>query len=48
VVLSWLLGGDPAVSPIVGVTTSEQLDEALAARNLRLSDEQRGRLDGAF
>jgi aryl-alcohol dehydrogenase-like predicted oxidoreductase len=48
VVLSWLLGGDPAVSPIVGVSTSEQLDEALAARSLRLSDEQRGRLDGAF
>jgi aryl-alcohol dehydrogenase-like predicted oxidoreductase len=48
VVLSWLLGGDPAVSPIVGVSTSEQLDEALAARNLRLSEDQRRRLDEAF
>jgi aryl-alcohol dehydrogenase-like predicted oxidoreductase len=47
VVLAWLLGGDPPVSPIVGVSTSEQLDEALAAQNLGLSDEQRHRMDEA-
>jgi aryl-alcohol dehydrogenase-like predicted oxidoreductase len=47
VVLAWLLGGDPAISPIVGVSSSEQIDEALAARNLELSDEQRRRLDEA-
>lgn len=47
VVLAWLLGGDPAISPIVGVSTPEQIDEALAARSLRLSDEQRRRLDEA-
>jgi aryl-alcohol dehydrogenase-like predicted oxidoreductase len=47
VVLAWLLGGDPAISPIVGASTSEQIDEALAARNLGLSDEQRRRLDEA-
>lgn len=47
VVLAWLLGGDPGISPIVGVSTSEQIDEALAARSLRLSDEQRRRLDAA-
>jgi aryl-alcohol dehydrogenase-like predicted oxidoreductase len=47
VVLAWLLGGDPAISPIVGVSTSEQIDEALAARNLRLSEAQRRRLDEA-
>jgi aryl-alcohol dehydrogenase-like predicted oxidoreductase len=47
VVLAWLLGGDPGISPIVGVSTAEQLDEALAARSLRLSDEQRRRLDAA-
>jgi aryl-alcohol dehydrogenase-like predicted oxidoreductase len=47
VVLAWLLRGDPAISPIVGVSTSEQIDEALAARNLGLSDEQRRRLDEA-
>jgi aryl-alcohol dehydrogenase-like predicted oxidoreductase len=48
VVLAWLLGGDPAVSPIVGVSTAEQLDEALAARALQLSDEQRRRMDEAL
>jgi aryl-alcohol dehydrogenase-like predicted oxidoreductase len=48
VVLAWLLGGDPAISPIVGVSSSEQLDEVMAARNLALSDEQRRRLDDAF
>jgi aryl-alcohol dehydrogenase-like predicted oxidoreductase len=47
VVLAWLLGGDPPISPIVGVSTAEQLDEALAARKLRLSDDQRRRLDEA-
>jgi aryl-alcohol dehydrogenase-like predicted oxidoreductase len=47
VVLAWLLGGDPAISPIVGVSTSEQIDEALAARNLGLNDQQRRRLDEA-
>jgi aryl-alcohol dehydrogenase-like predicted oxidoreductase len=47
VVLSWLLGGDPPISPIVGVSTSEQIDEALAARNVRLNDDQRRRLDEA-
>lgn len=47
VVLAWLLGGDPAISPIVGVSTAAQLDEAMAARRLRLSDDQRRRLDEA-
>jgi len=47
VVLAWLLGGDPAISPIVGVSTSEQIDEALAARSLQLSDEKRRRMDEA-
>jgi len=45
VVLAWLLGGDPAISPIVGVSSAEQLDEALAARDVVLGDEQRRRLD---
>ncbi len=47
VVLAWLIGGDPAIAPIVGVSTAEQLDEAMAARDLRLSDEQRRRLNDA-
>lgn len=47
VVLAWLLRGDPPVSPIVGVSTAAQLDEALAARGVELSAEQRRRLDEA-
>ncbi len=45
VVLAWLLDGDPPIAPIVGVSTAKQLDEAMAARDVRLSDEQRRRLD---
>jgi aryl-alcohol dehydrogenase-like predicted oxidoreductase len=45
VVLAWLLHGEPAISPIVGVSSLEQLDEAMAAAVLQLDDEQRKRLD---
>ncbi|HEU4422639.1 MAG TPA: aldo/keto reductase [Pilimelia sp.] len=45
VVLAWLGGGDPPITPIVGVSSAEQLDEALAAREVTLTDDQRGRLD---
>lgn len=45
VVLAWLRGGDPPMSPIVGVSTLAQLDEALDAEELRLPDELRERLD---
>ncbi|MEU4420471.1 aldo/keto reductase [Actinoplanes sp. NPDC024001] len=47
VVLAWLAGGPVPVSPIVGVTTAAQLDEAMAARGLQLTAEQRERLDAA-
>jgi aryl-alcohol dehydrogenase-like predicted oxidoreductase len=47
VVLAWLAGGDPPAVPIVGVSTVAQLDEALDARELTLTDEQRRRLDEA-
>lgn len=47
VVLAWLTGGTPAVTPIVGVSTPEQLDEAFAGVSLRLTEEQRSRLDAA-
>lgn len=45
VVLAWLLGGTPAVSPTLGVSTLDQLGEAMAARDLTLTSEQRHRLD---
>ena len=47
VVLSWLLGGDPEVSPIVGATTVPRLDEAMDAYELKLDAAHRERLDAA-
>lgn len=45
VVLAWLLGGDPPVIPIVGVSSVEQLNEVLGALELELPGESRVRLD---
>jgi aryl-alcohol dehydrogenase-like predicted oxidoreductase len=47
VVLSWLLGGDPGVWPIVGASTVERIDEVLDARDLKLDAALRTRLDEA-
>jgi aryl-alcohol dehydrogenase-like predicted oxidoreductase len=47
VVLAWMIGGHPAAVPIVGVSTAEQLDEAMAGAALELTAEQRERLDSA-
>lgn len=47
VVLAWLTGGNPAVTPIVGVSTVGQLDEAVAGVSLDLTAEQRSCLDSA-
>ena len=47
VVLAWMLGGDPPVLPILGVSSVAQLDEALAAADLVLDDAQRSRIDAA-
>ena len=45
VVLAWLMGGTPQISPILGASTVAQLEECLAARDLVLDDQQRARLD---
>jgi aryl-alcohol dehydrogenase-like predicted oxidoreductase len=45
VVLAWLLGGDPGVSPIVGATTVERVDEMLGV--VKLDAVLRARLDSA-
>ena len=45
VVLSWLLGGDPGFSPIVGASTVARIDEAMDAVDLKLDEEVRRRLD---
>jgi aryl-alcohol dehydrogenase-like predicted oxidoreductase len=47
VVLAWLLEGDPAVIPIVGAGSVAQLDELLAATDLKLDPDHRRRLDEA-
>ena len=47
VVLAWLTGGAPPATPVVGVSTVEQLDDAIAGASLRLTAEQRERLDSA-
>jgi aryl-alcohol dehydrogenase-like predicted oxidoreductase len=47
VVLAWLTGGTPAVTPVVGVSTVSQLDEAMAGAALELTADQRARLDAA-
>jgi aryl-alcohol dehydrogenase-like predicted oxidoreductase len=45
VVLAWLLGGEPAVWPIVGASTPERLDEVMAAADLKLDEGVRRHLD---
>lgn len=47
VVLAWMIGGDLPVVPLVGVSSLPQLDEALAAIDLDLTEDQRQRLDSA-
>lgn len=44
VVLAWLLDHDPAIVPLVGVSSIGQLDEVLEGVDLRLSAEQHERL----
>jgi aryl-alcohol dehydrogenase-like predicted oxidoreductase len=47
VVLSWLIGGELPVIPLVGASSVAQLEESLAAVDLELTAEQRARLDAA-
>ena len=47
VVLSWLIGADVPVIPLVGASSVAQLNESLAALDLHLTPSQRTRLDSA-
>jgi len=47
VALAWLLGAAVPVIPVVGISSIAQLEEALAAADLVLDADIRGRLDGA-
>ncbi|MDG4792938.1 aldo/keto reductase [Micromonospora sp. WMMD1082] len=48
VVLSWLIDGDVPTIPLVGASSVAQLEESLAAVDLKLTPEQRHRLDTAW
>ncbi|NUT40610.1 MAG: aldo/keto reductase [Thermoactinospora sp.] len=45
VVLSWQLGHELAIVPLVGASSVAQLDETLGALDLELTEDQRARLD---
>jgi aryl-alcohol dehydrogenase-like predicted oxidoreductase len=47
VVLSWLIGGEIPMIPLIGASSVAQLDESLAAVDLELTPGQRARLDAA-
>ncbi|MDX2931677.1 aldo/keto reductase [Streptomyces ipomoeae] len=47
VVLAWQLSGRFPIIPLAGVSSVAQLEENLAAVDLELTEEQRGRLDAA-
>jgi aryl-alcohol dehydrogenase-like predicted oxidoreductase len=47
VVLAWMAQSDPAVIPLLGTSTVDQLQENLRAQEVKLSAEQLTRLDGA-
>ncbi|GAA4670087.1 aldo/keto reductase [Phytohabitans rumicis] len=48
IALAWLLGKAPVSAPIVGVTKPHHLDDALAAVDLALSDEDVARLEAPY
>ncbi|GAA3846708.1 aldo/keto reductase [Streptomyces coacervatus] len=47
VVLAWQLGGALPIVPLAGASSTAQLEENLAAVDVELTADQRGRLDGA-
>ncbi len=48
VVLAWLASGRPQLTPIVGVSTVEQLELAVAGVSTRFTKEEMAALDGAY
>lgn len=48
VVLAWMIGGDLPIIPLIGASSVAQLDESLAAVDLKLTSEQREKLDAAY
>jgi aryl-alcohol dehydrogenase-like predicted oxidoreductase len=48
VALAWVLGNPVVTAPIIGATKPEHLDDAVAALDVHLTDEERGRLESAY
>ena len=48
IALAWVLAKPQVDAPIVGVTSADQLDAALAALDVELSDEDMARLEGPY
>jgi aryl-alcohol dehydrogenase-like predicted oxidoreductase len=48
IALAWLLGRPGVTAPILGATKSRHLDEAVAAVEVKLSDEEVARLEAAY
>ncbi|MFI2755144.1 aldo/keto reductase [Cellulomonas sp. P22] len=48
VVLAWLVGGDPVVRPVAGVSSMAQVEAALSGVRLTLPPEVRERLDAPW
>lgn len=48
VALSWMLGKDVVTSPIIGASRPEHLDDAVAALDLELTDDEVRRLEQPY
>ena len=48
IALAWLLSKEAVTAPIVGATKPEHLTDAVAAVDLKLSDEERQRLEAPY
>ncbi|HET7802504.1 MAG TPA: aldo/keto reductase [Humibacillus xanthopallidus] len=48
VALAWVLGNPVVTAPIIGATKLEHIDDAVAALDLHLGEEERARLESAY
>ena len=47
IVYAWIMQSDPPVIPLMAASTDEQIEENLGALEVKLSDAQMSRLNGA-
>ena len=48
IALAWILSKPYVHSPIIGATKMDHLDQAIAALDIQLSDEEIKKLEGAY